>query len=84
MSEFTQGVKEAAEFAMGKVDQAVDSMGNILTGESGRKVAGGAAVGAIAAVVLPVSLVGGAMLGAGYAAFRQYGKRKTEGDIKPL
>lgn len=74
MSEFEKQVGVAADFVTGKIDGAVDSVGEFLTGESGKKVVGGAAVGALAAVVLPVSLVGGALLGAGYAVFRQIGK----------
>ena len=74
MSDFEKQVHDATDFVVGKMDHAVDTVGSMLTGESGKKLVGGAAIGALAAVVLPVSLVGGALLGAGYAAFRQIGK----------
>jgi len=74
MSEIERQIGEAADYVAHKVDRVVDGVGDMLSGDSGRKVVGGAAVGALAAVVLPVSLAGGALLGAGYAAFRQIGK----------
>lgn len=67
-------VTEAAEFVATKLDTVVDGVTDVLSGPSGRKVVGGAVVGAVAAVVLPVSLGAGALLGAGYAAFRQLGR----------
>lgn len=70
MAEFEKQVGDAADYVAGKIDGVIEGAADILTGESGRKIVGGAAVGALAAVVLPVSLVGGALLGAGYAAFR--------------
>jgi hypothetical protein len=80
MSEFERQIGDAVDGVARTVDRAVDGMGELLTGESGKKLAGGAAVGALAAVVLPVGLVGGALLGAGYAAFRQIGRGEVRGD----
>lgn len=74
MSEIENQLGEAVDFVAHKIDRVVDGVGDMLSGESGKKVVGGAAVGALAAVALPVSLVGGALLGAGYAVFRQIGK----------
>ena len=74
MSEIEKQIGNAADYVTDKLDRAVDGVGEMLSGESGKKLVGGAAVGALAAVVLPVSLFGGALLGAGYAAFRQLGK----------
>jgi hypothetical protein len=74
MSEFDRlqkQVEDAADYAMRKVDGVIESTGELLTGASGRKIAGGAALGVAAAVFLPVSLLGGAVLGGGYAALRQ-------------
>jgi hypothetical protein len=80
MSEIERQIGDAADYVADKLDRAVDGVGEMLSGQSGKKLVGGAAVGALAAVVLPVSLVGGALLGAGYAAFRQIGKPDgTEG-----
>lgn len=58
------------------LDSAVDTVGNAISSGKGNKIAGGAAVGALAAVVLPFSLVGGALLGAGYAVLRGRTKDK--------
>lgn len=53
------------------IDGAIDRTAKVIGGEQGSRVAGGAAVGALAAIVLPISLVGGALLGAGYAIMRR-------------
>ena len=53
------------------LDTAVDKTTKFIGGESGNKLVGGAAVGALAAIVLPISIVGGALLGAGYALLRK-------------
>lgn len=71
MTEFEDKVRGAADFVTEKLDDAVDGAADLLTGDNGKKIVGGAAVGVLAAIVLPISLVGGALLGAGYAAFRQ-------------
>ncbi len=56
------------------LDNAVDYAGDKIGTEKGTKIVGGAAVGALAAVVLPIGLVGGALLGAGYAFLRNRNK----------
>ena len=53
------------------LDAAVDQTSKLIGGENGNKLIGGAAVGALAAIVLPISIVTGALLGAGYAALRK-------------
>ncbi|MBA3880371.1 MAG: hypothetical protein C0500_11725 [Sphingobium sp.] len=53
------------------LDTAVDKTSKLIGGENGNKLIGGAAVGALAAIVLPISIVTGALLGAGYAALRK-------------
>ena len=68
---FEDTVRSAADTVTDTLDRAVDGAANMLNGENGRKLAGGAAVGALAGIVLPISLIGGALLGAGYAAYRQ-------------
>ena len=48
----------------------------MLKSETGRKVAAGAAIGAVAAVVVPFVSIGvGAVVGAGVAAFRRFAKQ---------
>lgn len=87
MSEFERQIGQAADFVAHQVDgaietvgNAVDSVGEALAGETGKKVIGGAVVGVLAATVLPVSLGAGALLGAGYAAFRQIGRKPEAHD----
>ncbi|HWK35518.1 hypothetical protein [Sphingomonas sp.] len=70
MNDFENKVRGAADFVTEKLDGAVDGASQWFEGERGNKVLGGAAVGALVAIVLPVSLLGGALLGAGYAAYR--------------
>jgi len=82
MSEFERRVGEAADFVTGKVDAAIDGAGDLLSGESGKRLVGGAAVGALAAVVLPVGVVSGAVLGLGYAAIRQLTKDAPSRDVE--
>ncbi len=53
------------------LDSAVDQTSKFIGGENGNKLIGGAAVGALAAIVLPISIVTGALLGAGYAVLRK-------------
>lgn len=81
MSDFERRVGEAADYVTNKIDAAVDGAGDLLTGASGKKLVGGAAVGALAAVVLPIGVVGGAALGLGYAALRQLTKDAPGHDV---
>ncbi len=83
MSEVESQIGEFVDRVANTVDRAVEGAGDMLSGESGKKLVGGAAVGALAAVVLPVSLVGGALLGAGYAAFRQIGRPESRDLDRP-
>jgi hypothetical protein len=71
---FEDTVRAVADDVTDLLDGAVDRTSKWIGGENGNKVVGGAAVGVLAAIVLPISLVGGALLGAGYAAIRQRSK----------
>ncbi|MEP6786073.1 MAG: hypothetical protein ABI898_10075 [Sphingomonadales bacterium] len=53
------------------LDAVIDDAGDLMGGTRTSKIAGGAAIGAVAAVVLPFSLLTGALIGAGYSAWRQ-------------
>ncbi|MBN8809084.1 MAG: hypothetical protein J0I47_12740 [Sphingomonas sp.] len=68
---FEDTVRAVGEDVVEALDAAVDHTAKFIGGDNGNKVVGGAAVGALAAVVLPISLVGGAILGAGYALLRK-------------
>jgi bifunctional N-acetylglucosamine-1-phosphate-uridyltransferase/glucosamine-1-phosphate-acetyltransferase GlmU-like protein len=43
-----------------------------------KKVAGGAAIGAAAAVIAPIGLATGALIGAGIVAYRHVNKKKNQ------
>jgi hypothetical protein len=61
-----------AGFASGTADEIKRTTAPILKSETSRKVAAGAAIGAIAAVAVPFVSVGlGAVIGAGIAALRR-------------
>ena len=53
------------------LDAVIDDTGDLLGGSKASKVAGGAAIGVIAGVILPFSLLTGAVIGGAYAAWRQ-------------
>ena len=67
-------VKSVVDDVTEVLDNAVDYAGDMIGTEKGTKIVGGAAVGALAAVVLPIGLLGGAVLGAGYAFLRNRNK----------
>ena len=65
-----------AGFASGTAAEIRQTAGPVLKSETGRKVAAGAAIGAVAAVVVPFVSIGvGAVVGAGVAAFRRFSKK---------
>lgn len=53
------------------LDAVIDDTGDLMGGSRAAKVAGGAAIGVIAGVILPFSLLTGAVIGGAYAAWRQ-------------
>ena len=53
------------------LDAVIDDTGDLMGGSKAAKVAGGAAIGVIAGVILPFSLLTGAVIGGAYAAWRQ-------------
>ncbi len=71
---FEDTVRAVGEDVVEVLDSAVDQTSKFLGGEDGNRLVGGAVVGALAAIVLPFSLVTGALLGAGYAAYRKLNK----------
>ena len=61
-----------ADFASGTAEEIRRTTAPILKSETGRKVAAGAAIGAVAAVVVPFVSIGlGAVIGAGVAILRR-------------
>jgi hypothetical protein len=53
------------------LDAVIDDTGDLMGGSKAAKVAGGAAIGVIAGVILPFSVLTGAVIGGAYAAWRQ-------------
>jgi len=53
------------------LDAVIDDTGDLMGGSKTAKVAGGAAIGVIAGVILPFSILTGAVIGGAYAAWRQ-------------
>jgi ribosomal protein L40E len=63
-------------FASGAAEEIRQTAEPVLKSETGRKVAAGAAIGAVAAVVIPFVSIGvGAVVGAGVAAYRRLGRK---------
>ena len=62
-------------FASGTAEEIRQTGETVLKSETTKKVAAGAAIGAVAAVVLPISIGLGAVIGAGIAAIRRVGKK---------
>ena len=63
------------EFATGTADEIRQTGRSVLQSETGKKVAAGAAIGAVAAVAFPFVSIGvGALVGAGYVALRRRSK----------
>ena len=61
-----------AGFASGTAEEIKNATRPVLTSPTGRKVAAGAALGAVAAVAVPFVSIGvGALVGAGIAALRR-------------
>jgi len=62
-------------FATGAAEEIRQTAEPVLKSETGKKVAAGAAIGAVAAVAIPFVSIGlGALVGAGIAALRQRAK----------
>jgi hypothetical protein len=53
------------------LDAVIDDTADLMGGSKAAKVAGGAAIGVIAGVILPFSVLTGAVIGGAYAAWRQ-------------
>ena len=68
---FEETVRAVGEDVVEALDSAVDFTSKAIGGENGNRLVGGAAVGALAAIVLPFSIITGALVGAGYAAYRK-------------
>jgi RNA polymerase subunit RPABC4/transcription elongation factor Spt4 len=66
--------EEAKAFVMNSASEAEKTARELMKNEDARKIAGAAAVGAVAAIVLPISMVTGAVIGAGIMAYNRFAK----------
>ena len=71
-------VGEAADELWGATKDAFHTGKHLADQDTVKKVAGGAAIGALAAVVAPVGLATGALIGAGIVAYRHVNKKKNQ------
>jgi RNA polymerase subunit RPABC4/transcription elongation factor Spt4 len=66
--------EEAKAFVMNSASEAEKTARELMKNEDAQKIAGAAAVGAVAAIVLPISMVTGAVIGAGIMAYNRFAK----------
>ena len=68
---FEDTVRAVGEDVVEALDSAVDYTSKAIGGENGNTLVGGAAVGALAGIFLPFSILTGALIGAGYVVYRK-------------
>lgn len=66
--------ESAKSFVLNSAAEAEAAARDILKNEDAQKIAGAAALGAVAAIVLPVSMATGALIGAGIMAYNRFAK----------
>lgn len=71
-------VGEAADELWGATKDAYHTGKHIADGDSAKKIAGGAAIGAVASIIAPIGIVTGAIIGAGVVAYRHVNKKKNQ------
>lgn len=71
-------VGEAADELWGATKDAFHTGKHIADVDSAKKIAGGAAIGAVASVIAPIGIVTGALIGAGVVAYRHVNKKKNQ------
>jgi zinc-ribbon domain len=71
-------VGEAADELWGATKDAFHTGKHLADQDTVKKVAGGAAIGAAAAVIAPIGLATGALIGAGIVAYRHVNKKKEQ------
>ena len=71
-------VGEAATEFVGAAKDTYQNGKHLADKDSAKKVAGGAAIGAVASVVAPIGILTGAAVGAGIVAYRHIQKNKEK------
>lgn len=67
--------ESAKTFVMNSAAEAEQAARGLMKNEDAQKIAGGAAVGAVAAILLPVSMATGAIIGGGIMAYKRFAKK---------
>ena len=71
-------VGKAADELLGAAKDAFWTGKDLANVDTGKKMAGGAAIGAAAALIAPIGIVTGAAIGAGIIAYRQLNKKNEQ------
>ncbi len=66
--------ESAKSFVLNSAGEAEKAARDLMKNEDAQKIAGAAAIGAVAAIVLPVSMVTGAVIGAGIMAYNRFAR----------
>ena len=66
--------EEAKAFVTNAAGEAERTARDLMKNEDAQKIAGAAAVGAVASLLLPISLVTGAVIGGGIMAYNRFAK----------
>ena len=67
--------EEAKAFVVNAAGEAERTARDLMKNEDAQKIAGAAAVGAVASLLLPISLVTGAVIGGGIMAYNRFAKQ---------
>src|SRR4051812_43289441 len=68
-------LESAKTFVMNSAAEAEQAARGLMKNEDAQKIAGAAAVGAVAAILLPVSMATGAIIGGGIMAYNRFAKK---------
>jgi hypothetical protein len=71
----TTTFEEAKAFVMNGAAEAEKTARDLMKNEDAQKIAGAAAVGAVASLLLPISIVTGAVIGGGIMAYNRFAKQ---------
>ena len=67
--------ESAKTFVMNSAAEAEAAARGLMKDENAQKIAGAAAVGAVAAILLPISMATGAIIGGGIMAYNRFAKK---------
>ena len=67
--------ESAKTFVMNSAAEAEQAARGLMKDENAQKIAGAAAVGAVAAILLPISMATGAIIGGGIMAYNRFAKK---------